>query len=245
MWIYLIIAITYIAIGLAVHKLKWYFLISGYNTMSKEKQTNVDTEGLGRLMGLYSYANGGVFILAGILNALGLEYALVIAIIFTAISTIYLLKKAQKYDGNTYDKEGVAQMGKSKQTTRAIVFTVVTLIFVVGLMYFSMKPTKVTFLEEGLEIHGMYGDVYLWDEIEDATLLEKLPTITLRTNGSAISNHLKGHFNTKEMGSVKLHVNKQYPPFINLETNRKNIIFNLKDAEETQQIFDEILLKIK
>jgi hypothetical protein len=56
------IGVFFILIGLAVHVFKWYFLISGYNTMSKEKKANVDTEGLGRLMGIYSYVNGGVFI---------------------------------------------------------------------------------------------------------------------------------------------------------------------------------------
>lgn len=52
--------VFFIAMGLAVHVFKWYFLISGYNTMPKEKKANVNTEGLGRLMGIYSYVNGGV-----------------------------------------------------------------------------------------------------------------------------------------------------------------------------------------
>ena len=32
MWVYIIIGLFFIVIGLAVHVLKWYFLISGYNT---------------------------------------------------------------------------------------------------------------------------------------------------------------------------------------------------------------------
>ena len=73
MWFYIIIGIFFILLGLAVHIFKWYFLISGYNTMSKEKKANVDTEGLGRLMGIYSYVNGGVFIVMGVLQALGIK----------------------------------------------------------------------------------------------------------------------------------------------------------------------------
>jgi hypothetical protein len=41
--------------------------------MSKEKKANVDTGGLGRLMGIYSHVNGGVFIVMGVLQALGLK----------------------------------------------------------------------------------------------------------------------------------------------------------------------------
>ncbi|MDW7671778.1 MAG: DUF3784 domain-containing protein [Bacillota bacterium] len=59
MWTQLLIGALFILLGIAIHKLKWYFLISGYNTMSKEKKANVDTEGLGRLMGFYLYLNGG------------------------------------------------------------------------------------------------------------------------------------------------------------------------------------------
>lgn len=53
MWFYFMIAGFFIAIGLAVYVFKWYFLIAGYNTMSKEKKVNVDTKSLGRLMGPY------------------------------------------------------------------------------------------------------------------------------------------------------------------------------------------------
>ena len=62
MWIYIIMAATFIFLGLAVHVFKWYFLIAGYNTMPKERKANVDTAGLGRAMGIYSYANGAVYL---------------------------------------------------------------------------------------------------------------------------------------------------------------------------------------
>ena len=152
------------------------------------------------------------------------------------ISTIYLLIKARKYDRNK---------GNSKQNIIGIVILVVTLIFIVGLMYRSVKPTKVTIQEKGLEIHGMYGDIYSWDSIEEVILIEELPTIKMRTNGSALGTHLKGHFIIEEMGSVKLHVNTQYPPFIYLKSDGRSIIFNINNAEDSKEIFDEILLRIK
>lgn len=104
MWFYIIIGVIFIALGLAVHVFKWYFLIAGYNTMSKEKKAKVNTEGLGRLMGIYAYVNGGVLIAMGVLNALGLKPVLMPAIVFYCISTVYLLIKAQKYDGNNMMK---------------------------------------------------------------------------------------------------------------------------------------------
>jgi hypothetical protein len=115
MWFYLIIGLFFIIMGLAVHVFKWYFLISGYNTMSKEKKANVDTEGLGRLMGIYCYVNGGLFFVVGVLQAIGLKPVLTPAIVFFCISTVYFLIKAQKYDGNIYDENGKLRKGAWKQ----------------------------------------------------------------------------------------------------------------------------------
>ncbi len=241
MWFYIILGIFFISIGLAVHVFKWYFLISGYNTMSKAKKANVDIAGLSSLMGIYSYVNGGVFIIMGVLQALGLKPVQAPAIVFFVISTVYLLIKAQKYDENIYDKDGKLRKGAGKQLVLPAAIAVVTLIFVAVLMFFSSQSTKVTFLEEGIEIHGMYGDVYTWESIETVKLIEELPTIEMRANGSALGSNLKGHFRTKELGSVKLFVNTETPPFIFLETEDGITIFNFKDADETQEIFKKIL----
>lgn len=122
---------------------------------------------------------------------------------------------------------------------------IATLIFVAVLMFFSSQETKVTFIGNGIKIHGMYGDFYAWNSIEDVELMEELPTIERRTNGSALGSNLKGYFRTKELGTVKLFVNTQNPPFIYLETDKGVIIFNMRNKDETQEIFGEILRKIE
>lgn len=245
MWFYLVIGAFFIAIGLAVHVFKWYFLIAGYNTMSKEKKANVDTEGLGRLMGVYSYVNGGVLIVMGVLYAFGLKPVLSPVVIIFGITTVYFLIRAQKYDGNIYDKSGKLIEGAWKQFALPVGTVVITLIFVAFLMFFSSQETKVTFLEEGLQVHGMYGDIYNWESIETVKLMEELPTIEMRTNGSALGSNLKGHFRTTELDSVKLFVNTQMSLYIYLETDEGVIIFNMKNEEETQEVFEEILKVIK
>ncbi|HHV28967.1 MAG TPA: DUF3784 domain-containing protein [Clostridium sp.] len=245
MWAFILVGVLFIAMGLAVHVFKWHFLISGYNTMPKKKKANVDTEGLGRLIGIYSYVNGGISIAAGVFYVLGLEIILLPVIVFFIISTVYLLIKAQKYDGNIYDENGKLRKGAWKQLVLPGVICVVTLIFVSIVMYFSFQPTKVSFLEEGIQIHGMYGEAYTWQSIENVSLKEELPTIEVRTNGSALGSKLKGHFRTKELGSVKLLVNTKNPPFIYIETDDGVTIFNMNDRDETQEIFREILKQIE
>lgn len=244
MWFYFGLGIFFIGIGLAVHVYKWYFLISGYNTMPREKKANVDTASLGRMMGIYSYVNGGILIVMGLLQALGLNPSLIPVIVIFSVSTVYLLIKSQKYDGNLYDENGKLRPGARKQLKKPAGIAIASLILVAGLLFFSSQPTEATILEEGLQIHGMYGDVYDWDSIESVKLMEKLPTIELRTNGSAVGSHLKGHFRTKELGSVKLFVDADEPPFVYLEAKGRVIIFNLETGEDTREVFDQILKRI-
>jgi len=244
MWFYLGLGVFFIGLGLGVHVYKWYFLISGYNTMSKEKKANVDTKSLGRLIGIYSYVNGGVLILMGLLHGIDFKPSLIPAIAVFSISTLYVMVKSQKYDGNLFDPYGKLRPGAKKKLAVPAGILVASFILVAVLLLFSSRPSEVTLLEEGLQIHGMYGDVYEWDSIETVKLMEELPTIERRTNGSAVGSHLKGNFRTTELGSVKLFVDAKNPPYITFEAEGRVIIFNLETEEETGEVYREILKKI-
>ncbi len=61
MWFAFGMATFLLVLGLLVHAFKLHFLISGYNTMSKARREKVDVRKVARLIGLWSYANAGVF----------------------------------------------------------------------------------------------------------------------------------------------------------------------------------------
>lgn len=239
-WIFAGIGLFIILIGLAVHKLKWHFLIAGYNTMSKEEREKVDIERVGRLLGIFSYVNGAVFILLGILLAYGIEEAILPVIAFFFVSLIYVNMKAQKYDRNIFDEQGKFVKGGKKKYNSHVLKIVIAVVLVAGLFIYFSQGTKVTLLDEGVKIHGMYGDVYAWDAITSVELKDTLPTIELRTNGADIGSHLRGHFRTKEYGDVLLFVKKKNPPYIYLSTQDKVIIFNLPESEQTKETYTKI-----
>jgi preprotein translocase subunit SecG len=245
MGVYFIIGITFIILGLMVHVFKWHFLIAGYNTMPKEKKENVNIEGLGRLMGIYAYANGMVFLGTGILYALNIKIGMSPANIFLGVSTIYMLYKAQKYDGNIFNESGKLRKGAGKYLAKTFGITAVTFLAVAILLIYFSQPTKVSFLEEGLQVQGMYGEIYVWESIDEIKLMDTLPNIEMRTNGAGVGSHLKGHFRTTEFGPVKLFVNTKKPPFIYLYSNDKVVIFNLADSTKTGEAYAEIVKRIE
>lgn len=128
----------------------------------------------------------------------------------------------------------------SKQSGTYNVVKAIILVGVAVLMILSTMPAKVTILDEGVKIHGLYGEVCRWETIKSVKLLDQLPIIERRTNGSALGSKLKGHFRTKEMGPVKLFADSRKPPFICIETDSGIAIFNLKDLDETMKVFEEI-----
>jgi len=245
MWINFMIGSLLIFVGVAVHLFKWYFLISGYNTMSKEKKAKVDTKGLARLLGMFSYINGGVFILIGILQLFKVDISTAPAYIFLTISTLILLIKAQKYDGNIFNKEGKLIEGASKKLILPFAIVTVTMVAIVFLLFFSSRNTQISIEDTGFMIHGMYGDTYEWTSIQSVALLEEMPLVLTRTNGSALGSKLKGHFNIKSYGSVKLFVDTEKPPYILMLTVDQPVIFNLKDQDETVKAFENLKLKVK
>ena len=244
MGFYFLIAATMLLIGLVVHKGKAYFLISGYNTYSKDKRENVDVVSIARLMGYYGYSNAFAFFLTGSLDYFGVDVGLTPALVFFGLSTMTLIIRAQKYDGNMYDEQGVMTKKSKVQMYLVVGILGATFLFIGYMMYSSSRDTSVTLDDQGFEIHGMYGDSYLWTEVDELTLLEEIPDITMRTNGSAIGSALRGNFRMKEYGSVKLFIDADVTPYISFEHDGKMVIFNLGEEVRTRQMYEE-MLKIK
>jgi hypothetical protein len=240
-WVYLSTGLLFLLLGYLVHVRRWYFLISGYNTMPKEKKAKVNTKALGRLMGHYAYANGSLFLLLGIFEAFSLKINTTPAYVFFGLSTVYLLVKAQKYDGNIFDQEGKLRPGAAKKLAAPLGFTLALFLGVAALLFYLMQPAQVSFLEEGLQVHGLYGKVYPWESLEEIKLVESLPEIQMRTNGAAVGPYLRGHFRTRELGPVKLFVNRKKPPFLCFESGGETVFLNLAHSRKTEEAYAEIL----
>jgi hypothetical protein len=72
--IVLIPGLLLLVLGYLIRFRKMYFLISGYNTMSAEKKKNVDTAGLGTLMGNSLFVMSGLMFVGMTLMVLHQQY---------------------------------------------------------------------------------------------------------------------------------------------------------------------------
>lgn len=243
--IWLLLAALFAFLGFAIQKLKWHFLISGYNTMTKEQKKNVDVEGLAKLMGIYLYALAILFIVVGLMDYLKYSNVILPLLSLIVVFTVIVVVKAQKFDHNIVDDNGKWKKGASKNFKRRGIILAITFIVVAVILYFSIQPTGVTVTDSEIEIAGMYGDTYEFTSMEQVTLLEELPAIALRTNGSAVGSNLKGHFKFENGDKAKLFVDKSNPPFIQFVDEGKTVIFNLSTEVETRALYEKLIANTK
>ncbi len=235
-----LVGVTFLLMGLLVHRLKWYGLIAGFNTMRPERQNEVDIVSVARTIGYYGYANAAVFILSGVLLTDRFSWGGLFPYLFLVLSTLGLLIRLQRFDKQVIDGEGRFKAGAKRRLALKLLPVVLVLVGVGGLMVYSSRPPRVSTDEVGIAIEGMYGESFTWEEIRSLTLLEDLPDIQMKTNGSALGPHLKGHFRVSDHGGVLLHVDTRTPPYILIQTEEEKVIFNLPSSIDTMDLYREL-----
>lgn len=241
MYLIIFIGILCIVAGVLVRYLKCYWLIAGYNTMSKEKRENVDTESLGRLMGNYMFIIGGTFIIGGVLLAMSLKtIGIILVTLPIFILTPYIMIKSQKYDKNSLEPDG--SMKKSTKLTLGVIigFTSIILIFIIALFGYGAKEPKVTVGNERIKIGGMYASTVYIDDIVEVVLLDSIPDVLRKDNGFDFGNILRGYFDLEGIGKGRLYINNGKSPYVFLRLKKGFLIINYNNSEETQELYNRI-----
>jgi hypothetical protein len=244
-WIlYLVVALPPLllfVLGYLIRYKKMYGLVSGFNTMSADKKKNVDVEGLGRFL-------GGMLFLMGFLIGVGMLLLIVFEQLGAGLGVlalelpviVFLLVRAQKFDGNAVDADGRLKKGTKAGLVGIVAFLVLAAGLVAFLFSQGTQPIDIAFANETLSISGLYGQNVPASEITALQLVDVLPTVEARTNGSALGDKLSGHFRLAGVGAALLYVDVAKPPFVYLETDTQKIYLNLGTPEETRALYESI-----
>lgn len=136
------------------------------------------------------------------------------------------------------DKSG--KLVKSARASKiAWGFTWVVLVFAAFMLALSFRAPRITVGEETVKISGSYGREIPVSDMVSVDLLDELPPIAMRTNGSDTGNRLKGHFKLKNGEKCLLFVKKQ-APYIELRTADQLYYLNADNREETEHLFQQL-----
>jgi len=248
------IGLLFVLIGIVVGVFKQTWLISGVNTMSKEKKAKMDLDYVAKYFGLFFGIFGGIMILGVLLcsylNVMNyLHRCLPIAIIsFCAFIILYfnVFKRKRIYRQNTGQTETNLQTEVGSTKKWPIIFTTVTL-FVVGfLLYAGYKEPKVEIESNRLKMNGLYGINLPFSEITkaDTIVWKDMPSISIRTNGISLNRVHRGKYRTTAGENIQMSIYSGVSPVIRIVTQGGSVYYiNRKNADETRQIFNKLHIK--
>lgn len=222
--IFAAISLLFIAIGLAISKYRCYWLISGYNTASKEEQSRIEIEKVAMHMGRMCYLIALVLFIGGIVTNYTRISIFPVTILIMLIVFGYLFY-LQRFDHNK----------KSKAET--IVFIVIAFItFSITILTFSYgrETNEVKINDKTIVIDGSFGTTIKKSEIRNIELVDELPKISLKVNGYSDGSSIKkGDFKLENGENVKLYIQGKSGPYIKISTIDDEIYINYKDKNKT------------
>ncbi len=125
----------------------------------------------------------------------------------------------------------------------ASAFAVLAAFIGVGIMLFTQsRPITVTVDAQGFAVDDAAYDVRVpWSEVTSVELIDRVPHMSMRTNGLAMGGILRGYFRSPELGNGRLYVDTHKPPFVLLKTSGKSrfIVVNVADAGKTRALYEE------
>ena len=178
----------FFSLGYLVTESNASMLLSGYNTMNSEEQKSfplkeylVDFKRFHQWFGIGFTALG---LLLYVLNEQWLGYHLGVT---PLLAYLYFFWQTRKY---------TLEQSKNSRNQFWIGLAVLlfTLVFVVGMLFWSDRENTVVWTEKSIEIEGPYGVVIPFEQIESIELLDELPEISSRLHGYSTGSVVKGKF---------------------------------------------------
>lgn len=132
-------------------------------------------------------------------------------------------------------------LNKKKGKNLAVIITMlVTFIMCLPVLYSYQSDLKITFSDEELKIHGIYGvDIPLHD-INEVKLYQSLPQISLRTNGFALADTRLGHFRTTNGENIMLFTHSDKFFVCITQNNGIKYYLSYKEKKTTEQLLIRI-----
>ena len=216
-------------------------LINPYGNLSPERKELVDIESLKKAIAIICGVTGFLLVVAAALYMLKVideDVCGTVLVVLAFAMLVPLFVAMMRYNGFGRDSSG--KVAKSTRNSKiALISSGVSLLVVAVILVLSFRPTKITVGEESVKISGLYGREIPVADIVSVEMLDEMPSIRQRVNGSETGRRLKGHFLLKNGEKCVAFVRKQ-APYIEMRTTDNLYYINADSKEETNDLFQEL-----
>lgn len=216
-------------------------LINPYGSLPPERKELVNIEGLKKACAIILGVAGFLLVVTATLHMMKVidEDVCGVTLMVLVFAMMVPLSIAMK----RYNAFGRDQSGKPVKSARASKiawgFAWVIMVIAALTLALSFRPTRITVGEETIKISGMYGREIPVSDIVSVDLLDEMPPIAMRTNGSDTGNQAKGHFRFSNGDKCMLFIHKK-APYIQLRTTDNLYYLNYSDKEKTVELFESL-----
>jgi len=231
--IYLVLGLgaLFVGLGYLITEKNADTLLSGYNTMSKEEQEQFPlTEYLERFKGFH-LRFGIAFSLIGVMLYLTNEELLGWHLGITPIlAYIYFFYQVRDLYTKMESQKNAFKIG--------IGILIATLVFVIGMFYWSNRPSIVELDDHILKISGPYGIELPLEKIDSLGMLKTLPEISTKRHGFSTGGVAKGKYKGPE-GDYFLLIDKPYDHILWIGRKGSDpVLIALKELDEEKLLFE-------
>ncbi|HPU02151.1 MAG: DUF3784 domain-containing protein [Firmicutes bacterium] len=230
----ILVFVTMVAIGAAVKYGKQYWLIAGYNTLPKEKQKEVDIEGLAGFMGNCAFILGAFFLAGSVASSLWYAKLFPAVILVYTGGVFYMAIRAQRFVRREKTK------GEKRASTFSMAATLLILCGVGAVIIYGQASPQVEVKAEGIVIGGLYGTTIPAEKIREVSLENEIPRIIYRNNGLGYGEIKKGYFTLEGLGRGRLYLESREGPYIFIQTAESYAIINFKDRARTEALYESM-----
>ncbi|GAA0315242.1 hypothetical protein J18TS1_11500 [Oceanobacillus oncorhynchi subsp. incaldanensis] len=206
---------------------KNYYIISGFHSSTSEEQQKMIQAGYPRAVGKMLLHVGIILTLGFLLQLFHVPYAIegsyIVMLIVIFIESFWMTKKVKK---------------KSRRINKTVLG--LSLILVIVVFAIPFMPNKLEINADSFEMTGLYGDEWAFSDMEDISLYDELPEITIRTNGISLFGKHLGNYRIEEWGTGKLFIRSNEAPFIVVHTEDSFVIINTGQADKTREQYQQL-----
>ena len=226
-----------VGIGFFITEKNAPYLLSGFNTMSKEEQDQVDLKPLLAFFKKFHINLGVSQALIGF-TLYFLDYENLLGIFigtYSILGYIYFIIKSAPFQPKQNSKV---------QMYLGVGVLSICFLGIIGLFYYGNVENQLTIEENQIVISGMYGEKIPLERIQSIQLTEGLPTLTKRINGFSSSGLKKGKFKTADKEIIKLLINQNVTQYILIDKIKGKDVYYNSSNEDVVSVYKELRSKL-
>ncbi|MFD1065975.1 DUF3784 domain-containing protein [Oceanobacillus locisalsi] len=206
---------------------KNYYIISGFQSSTPEERQKMIKAGHPHAVGKMMLHIAIILSFGFLLQLLHVPYAMegsyVIMLLVLFMESFRITKKVKK---------------KSRKVNKTILLLSLMLTIVVFAIPFI--PNTLEINENSFELTGLYGETWAFSDIENISLQDELPEITVRMNGISLFGNRIGNYRMEGLGTGKLFLRSKEAPFIVIRTLDSFVIINTEQIDKTVAYYQQL-----